>query len=51
MLAEGLATAEAIGQARSEVEAQVEEAIRFAEESPLPSPEELLDNVYTEAGR
>ncbi|MGB9774983.1 MAG: pyruvate dehydrogenase (acetyl-transferring) E1 component subunit alpha [Anaerolineae bacterium] len=29
--------------------AQVEEAVRFAEESPWPSPEEVLEDVYTVA--
>jgi len=29
--------------------AQVEEAVRFAEESPWPTPEEVLEDVYTVA--
>ena len=29
--------------------AQVEEAVRFAEESPWPAPEEVLEDVYTVA--
>lgn len=36
---------EAIDQA---VEEEIEEAVRFAEESPLPKPEELFDNIYVE---
>ena len=28
------------------VEAEIDDAIRFAEESPLPAPEETLDDVY-----
>jgi len=31
-----------------EVKAQVEEAIKFAEESPLPDPSELYEDVYTQ---
>jgi pyruvate dehydrogenase E1 component alpha subunit len=31
------------------VDQEIEEAVRFAEESPLPSPEELFDNIYVEA--
>ena len=30
------------------VDQEIEEAVRFAEESPLPSPEELFDNIYVE---
>jgi pyruvate dehydrogenase E1 component alpha subunit len=37
---------EAIDQA---VEGRISEAVRFAEESPLPSAEELFNNVYVEA--
>jgi pyruvate dehydrogenase E1 component alpha subunit len=31
------------------VEQEVEEAVQFAEKSPLPSPEELFNNIYVEA--
>lgn len=31
-----------------EVRAEVEHAVRFAEESPLPAPEELFTNVYAD---
>jgi pyruvate dehydrogenase E1 component alpha subunit len=37
---------EAIDQA---VEQEVEEAVQFAEASPLPSPDELFNNIYVEA--
>jgi pyruvate dehydrogenase E1 component alpha subunit len=37
---------EAIDQA---IEQEVEEAVQFAEASPLPSPEELFNNIYVEA--
>jgi pyruvate dehydrogenase E1 component alpha subunit len=30
----------------AEVEAQVERALQFAEDSPLPAPEELFTDVY-----
>jgi TPP-dependent pyruvate/acetoin dehydrogenase alpha subunit len=31
------------------VRAEIEQAVRFAEESPLPAPEELFTNVYADA--
>jgi pyruvate dehydrogenase E1 component alpha subunit len=31
-----------------EVREEVEHAVRFAEESPLPAPEELFTNVYAD---
>lgn len=31
-----------------EVEKEVEEAVRFAEESPLPALDSLFDNIYVE---
>ncbi|MGI9577936.1 MAG: thiamine pyrophosphate-dependent dehydrogenase E1 component subunit alpha [Microthrixaceae bacterium] len=46
----GVASDDEIDAVRAEVEAEVDTAIRFAEESPLPSPDELLDNVYTDNG-
>ena len=30
-----------------EVEAEIDEAVKFAEESPFPAPEETLEDVYT----
>ncbi len=30
----------------AEVREQVEQAVRFAEESPVPAPEELITDVY-----
>jgi pyruvate dehydrogenase E1 component alpha subunit len=32
-----------------EIELEIEEAVIFAEESPLPAPEELFTNIYVEA--
>ena len=31
------------------VDQEIEEAVRFAEKSPLPSPEDLFNNIYVEA--
>jgi pyruvate dehydrogenase E1 component alpha subunit len=31
-----------------EVEAEITDAIRFAEESPFPGPEETIEDVYFE---
>ena len=31
---------------KSEVEAQIEESVRFAEESPEPAAEELYTDIY-----
>ena len=49
MLSDAVSDDAAIAATRAEVEAEVDAAITFAEESPLPSPDELLTNVYTEA--
>jgi pyruvate dehydrogenase E1 component alpha subunit len=51
MVADGVATEGDIEAARAKVQAEVDEAIAFAEASPLPDPAELLDNVYTETPR
>jgi pyruvate dehydrogenase E1 component alpha subunit len=40
----------ALDRLESEAEAEIKEAIRFAEESPEPAPEALLENVYAEKG-
>jgi len=32
---------------KKDIAAQVEAAVKFAEESPFPSPEEVMDDVYT----
>ena len=34
-----------------ELQAEVDAAIEFAEASPMPEPNALLDNVYTEIVR
>jgi len=51
MVADGVATEGEIEAVRAAVQAEVDEAIAFAEASPLPDPAELLDNVYTEMPR
>jgi len=48
MVADGVATEAEVGDARSAVQAEVDAAIDFAENSPMPDPAELLTNVYTE---
>ena len=39
-------TADEIKAVEKEVKAEVEEAVKFAEESPLPEPHELYEDVY-----
>lgn len=46
MLSEGLVSGEELEVIEAEVSALVEDAVRFAEESPWPEPEEALDDVY-----
>lgn len=46
----GVMTVEQIGAVHAEIEAQIEEAIQFAEDSPLPDAAILLDDVYSLAG-
>jgi pyruvate dehydrogenase E1 component alpha subunit len=47
--AEGHLSAEEYAALEREVLAKVEEAVRFAEESPEPAPEELYTDVYAES--
>ena len=49
MVANNIATAVEIETTRAAVTAEVDAAIEFAETSPFPDPDQLLDNVYTEA--
>lgn len=49
LLEEDLADREALDEIDSDVETEVEEAVEFAEESPLPDPEELYTDIYVEA--
>lgn len=43
-----IATQEELDQIRADVDAEVADAIRFAEESPFPAPEETLLHVYAD---
>jgi pyruvate dehydrogenase E1 component alpha subunit len=45
----GEATAQQLEEVWADVRADIEAAIAFAEESPLPDPDQLLTNVYTGA--
>lgn len=45
LLAEGLITVSELEAMRSEVDGIVQDAVRFAEESPYPRPEEALEDV------
>jgi len=46
MLAQGLISAEELREMEAAVDAVVQDAIRFAEESPYPEPGEALEDVY-----
>ena len=46
MLPQGEITAEELDQIDKEAEDMMEDAIKFADESPLPDPLELYDDVY-----
>jgi pyruvate dehydrogenase E1 component alpha subunit len=45
-LEEGLITEEDLARIDEEVEAEIEEAVRFAEESPLPDIDSMYENIY-----
>jgi TPP-dependent pyruvate/acetoin dehydrogenase alpha subunit len=45
-LAEGLLSADLIHEIKSKVEGELNEAVKYAEESPSPLPEECLTDVY-----
>ncbi|MYB27824.1 MAG: thiamine pyrophosphate-dependent dehydrogenase E1 component subunit alpha [Acidimicrobiaceae bacterium] len=47
MVGAGAMTPDGIEAVRAEIAAQVEAAIDFAEQSPLPDPDDLLDGVYS----
>jgi acetoin:2,6-dichlorophenolindophenol oxidoreductase subunit alpha len=46
MLSQGLITTEAIREMESKIDSIVTEAVAFAENSPYPSPQEALEDVY-----
>jgi pyruvate dehydrogenase E1 component alpha subunit len=49
LLSEEIATQDSLEAVDLQVEREVEDAVKFAEESPLPEPEELFTNIYVEA--
>jgi pyruvate dehydrogenase E1 component alpha subunit len=49
LLAEKLVTKDDLEAIDRQVEQEIEDAVQFAEESPLPEPEELFNNIYVEA--
>jgi len=50
LLSEEMADKDTLEALDDEVEEIVEEAVTFAEESPLPEPEALYEDIYVEAG-
>jgi TPP-dependent pyruvate/acetoin dehydrogenase alpha subunit len=46
----GILTDDLVRRIESEVHAEIEDAVRFAEESPSPAPEELCKDVYAPEG-
>ncbi len=46
---EEIASSEELEAIDKMVEAEVEESVRFAEESPFPAPEELFADIYVDA--
>ena len=42
----GLLTDEELQEIESKVDAEIEEAVQFAEDSPVPEPSSLHDDVY-----
>ncbi len=44
----GLASAEELKDIKQRIEAEIQDAVRFAEESPYPDPEELYEDVYVQ---
>jgi len=46
LLNQGVLTEDALTQLRADVRAEIEEAVRFAEQSPEPDPARLLEDVY-----
>ncbi len=48
VLSQGLVSAEEMRQMEAQVQEIVEDAVRFAEESPYPSPEEALEDVFAQ---
>jgi pyruvate dehydrogenase E1 component alpha subunit len=51
LLGEGAATEEELNSIDAAVDAEIDEAVRFADESPEPAPEELWTDVYVGVAR
>jgi pyruvate dehydrogenase E1 component alpha subunit len=49
LLAEDMTDKDELEQIDDAVEQEIEEAVKFAEESPLPEPEALFEDIYVEA--
>jgi len=49
LLSEDLVTKDDLEAIDMQVEQEVDDAVKFAEESPLPAPEELFTNIFVEA--
>lgn len=47
LLEMGVLTREQVQELDQQIRARIDEAVRFAEESPYPSPEEITEDVYT----
>ena len=47
LLKMGVLTQEKVQELDQQIRARIDEAVRFAEESPFPAPEEITEDVYT----
>jgi pyruvate dehydrogenase E1 component alpha subunit len=48
LIENGIASEEQLDDIETKVEAEVEDAVEFAESSPEPEPQALYENVYVE---
>lgn len=48
MTSNGLVTAEEVQEIRKKVDAVVDDAVDFADKSPIPERSQLLENVFTD---
>ena len=46
LIGKGILSQEEIVKINKDIEAEIEEAVKFAKESPYPDPEETLEDVY-----
>ena len=47
LLETGLLTQDKIQELDEEIKAQIQQAVKFAQASPFPAPDEITDDVYT----